>query len=601
MSKTDQRKRHRRNSNSDSDNDQSRPKKIYADGYDEDYRGNADDRVWLSKLSEREREAELLKRHEQREILNHREEISKKLKSKIDESKLKSDDDTDNETKPKSTSTLLDNDIYAEDDEDDNRLSSNHRKQVNASKQKETQHSKTLQTLVEERRKKQDEKTKKTLPKPGDLSSSDDEIQEKSSKKGENGKKLLVADVYQTSSSESDDDDDDDNNNNNNNRGTRRRRSRSPDERNKHSKDQQESKRKKCTPITSKSQLKSMVLSRFRMEKWCHAPFFSNVAKGAFVRINIGQNNGSPVYRVCEIRDVVETGKIYNLGATRTNKGLRLKHGHNERVFRLEFVSNSEISDAEFKRWRETTIKQGISLPTLEDVENKIKAIDKCKHYVYNNNEITKIVEEKNRFRKAPINYAMSKNELLKEIDMAKDENDSVTEKELRKKLEDMEQRAKELDRNRSQNISALAEINQRNRKSTQANIEMALLREAQENKNAKPDPFTRRRCAPVLVARAAQTKEELIRELHSQRVAEEEAAEAKKKAAEQRLLGEKNNTKKTVVTKTITKIQTTIDEQFPENGISSMTTHERGSFTLFTENNDEMFASHDFELDFTI
>ncbi|CAF1203249.1 unnamed protein product [Adineta steineri] len=539
MSKTDQRKRHRRNSNSDSDNDQSRPKKIYADGYDEDYRGNADDRVWLSKLSEREREAELLKRHEQREILNHREEISKKLKSKIEESKLKSDDDTDNETKPKSTSTLLDNDIYAEDDEDDNRLSSNHRKQVNASKQKETQHSKTLQTLVEERRKKQDEKTKKTLPKSGDLSSSDDEIQEKSSKKGENGKKLLVADVYQTSSSESDDDDDDNNNNNNNNnnRGTRRRRSRSPDERNKHSKDQQESKRKKCTPITSKSQLKSMVLSRFRMEKWCHAPFFSSVAKGAFVRINIGQNNGSPVYRVCEIRDVVETGKIYNLGATRTNKGLRLKHGHNERVFRLEFVSNSEISDAEFKRWRETTIKQGISLPTLEDVENKIKAVDKCKHYVYNNNEITKIVEEKNRFRKAPINYAMSKNELLKEIDMAKDENDSAREKELRKKLEDMEQRAKELDRNRSQNISALAEINQRNRKSTQANIEMALLREAQENKNAKPDPFTRRRCAPVLVARAAQTKEELIRELHSQRVAEEEAAEAKKKAAEQRLL----------------------------------------------------------------
>jgi hypothetical protein len=28
------------------------------------------------------------------------------------------------------------------------------------------------------------------------------------------------------------------------------------------------------------------------------------------------------------------------------------------------------------------------------------------------------------------------------------------------------------------------------------------------------------------------------------------------------------------------------------------MTTHERGSFTLFAENNDEMFASHNFELD---
>jgi hypothetical protein len=31
------------------------------------------------------------------------------------------------------------------------------------------------------------------------------------------------------------------------------------------------------------------------------------------------------------------------------------------------------------------------------------------------------------------------------------------------------------------------------------------------------------------------------------------------------------------------------------------MTTHERGSFASFSENNDEIFASHNFELDFTI
>jgi RNA polymerase-associated protein RTF1 len=45
-----------------------------------------------------------------------------------------------------------------------------------------------------------------------------------------------------------------------------------------------------------------------------------------------------------------------------------------------------------------------------------MKSIDKFKHYVYNNNDITQIVEEKKRFRRAPINYAVTKNELLKEI-----------------------------------------------------------------------------------------------------------------------------------------------------------------------------------------
>ena len=59
---------------------------------------------------------------------------------------------------------------------------------------------------------------------------------------------------------------------------------------------------------------------------------------------------------------------------------------------------------------------QGSSLPNLKDLEEKIKDIDKFKHYVYNNTDITKMVEEKKRFRKVPINYAMTKNELLKEI-----------------------------------------------------------------------------------------------------------------------------------------------------------------------------------------
>jgi len=403
MSKSDTRKRNRTtsdNSDSDSDLDSPRSKKIYADGYDENYRGDANDRAWLKTLSEREREAELLKRHEQREIIKRREEINKRLKSKAEESNNKSEeegeiDDQDDDSETERTkrtsakkSSTFDNDIYAEDDDDDDyRSSANRRKQINASKQKETEHSKSLQMLVEGRRKK-DEKTKRSQVKSDDGSSSEDERPDKTNEKDE---KWKVTDVYQTDSSDEDDDDDDDEDNH--------RRSRSPDDRMLDSREH-DSKRKRMTPISTKDQLKSMILSRFRMEKWCHSPFFADVAKGAFVRINIGQNNGEPVYRVCEIRDVVETGKIYNLGTTRTNKGLRLKHGTNERVFRLEYVSNNEISDVEFQRWREAMIKQGIPLPTLDDQEMKIKQIEKCKHYVYNNSDITKIVEEKKTISK---------------------------------------------------------------------------------------------------------------------------------------------------------------------------------------------------------
>ncbi|CAF3499645.1 unnamed protein product [Rotaria sp. Silwood1] len=595
MNKSEQRKRNRQNSDSSSDDDQLDSKEIDVDGYDDKYIGNAADRAWLNTLSEREREAELLKRHEQREILKHHEEISKKLKSKIT-----NNDDSDNEIKTKST--LLDNNVYADDEDDDDYYSSaNRRQQANAFKQKETQHSQSLKVLMEERKKKQgyfensitflklnyiylcivDEKVRKSLPKPDELSSSgDDDINESSIKRKKTEKKWNVDEIYPSNSDDEDD---------------HRRRSRSRDDEKKDS-EKQELKNKKLTHITTKSELKPMVLSRFRMEKWCHAPFFTDVVKGAFVRINIGQNNGKPVYRLCEIRDVVETGKVYNLGATRTNKGLRLKHGHNERVFRLEFVSNSEISDSEFKRWREASIKQNISLPTLEKVDNKRKEINKFKQYVFSNREITKIVEEKKRFRKAPINYAMTKQELLKEIDIARDENDIKKENELRKKLDEMEERASEIDRRRTANNSVLAQINRRNRKRTQQNVEKALAREAQEHRDVQADPFTRRRCAPILVSKAPQTKDELIRELHLQRAVEEEE-KAKKKREEERLL-EEQKAKKAALTATKISINRQISR---ETILPAVTIDERGSFTLFKDNNDELFTSHNFELDIPI
>ena len=59
---------------------------------------------------------------------------------------------------------------------------------------------------------------------------------------------------------------------------------------------------------------------------------------------------------------------------------------------------------------------QGIPLPTLEQMEIKMKEIKRYKNHCYSNSEITKIVEEKRRFRKVPINYAMTKNELFKDI-----------------------------------------------------------------------------------------------------------------------------------------------------------------------------------------
>lgn len=130
-------------------------------------------------------------------------------------------------------------------------------------------------------------------------------------------------------------------------------------------------------------------LSRFKLAKIVHAPFFAKTVTGCFVRIGIGKNKeGRSVYRViiflyelsfserkffaylfyfalfdriirtlavifkaAQVLDVVETAKVYQLENTRTNKGLKLKHGKEERVYRLEFVSNSDFIVNEFNKW----------------------------------------------------------------------------------------------------------------------------------------------------------------------------------------------------------------------------------------------------------
>jgi RNA polymerase-associated protein RTF1 len=48
------------------------------------------------------------------------------------------------------------------------------------------------------------------------------------------------------------------------------------------------------------------------------------------------------------------------LEATKTNKGFKLRHGEEERTYRLAFVSNQPFTDLEFLRWKEAMNKEVI-------------------------------------------------------------------------------------------------------------------------------------------------------------------------------------------------------------------------------------------------
>jgi RNA polymerase-associated protein RTF1 len=121
------------------------------------------------------------------------------------------------------------------------------------------------------------------------------------------------------------------------------------------------------------------------------------------------------------------------------------------------------------------------------------------------------ILVEKERFRKNPHNYAIKKTQLLKQKEMAEGSGDMEKAAEMQTLLDDLEERAVELDRVRSGNVSSIRYINQRNRDRNIKESEKALKDEIEAQKGAAADPFTRRNCIPTLVTKLTNVDQKAV------------------------------------------------------------------------------------------
>ncbi|MEE6491961.1 hypothetical protein FKM82_016439 [Ascaphus truei] len=446
-------------SSSSSESESSSEDEEFHDGYGEDLMGDEEDRARLEQMTEKEREQELFNRIEKREVLKRRFEIKKKLKTAKRKEKKEKKKKHDEDHEKKKQTQMLDPQVQV------------------------TSHNK-------ERRSKRDEKLDKKSQAMEELRAEREKRKNKTAELIARKQPLKTSEVYSDDEEEEEDD-------KSSEKSDRSSRSSS-------SSDEEEDKEEippKSQPVTLPEELNRVRLSRHKLERWCHMPFFAKTVSGCFVRIGIGNHNSKPVYRVAEITGVVETGKIYQLGSSRTNKGLQLRHGSDQRVFRLEFVSNQEFTESEFMKWKEAMFSANMQLPTLDEVNKKEVTIKEAMNYKFNDQDIEEIVKEKERFRKAPPNYAMKKTQLLKEKAMAEEAGDQDKVKQIQDQMNELEERAEALDRQRTKNISAISYINQRNREWNIVESEKALVAESQSMKQQQMDPFTRRQCKPTMVS----------------------------------------------------------------------------------------------------
>lgn len=69
-----------------------------------------------------------------------------------------------------------------------------------------------------------------------------------------------------------------------------------------------------------------------------------------------------------------------------------MRHGHQERVFRLEFVSNQEFTELEYNKWIEATVAADITMPVQERVKEKQADIKEAIGYEFNEQDVERIV-----------------------------------------------------------------------------------------------------------------------------------------------------------------------------------------------------------------
>uniref|UniRef100_A0A5K3FIE6 Plus3 domain-containing protein n=1 Tax=Mesocestoides corti TaxID=53468 RepID=A0A5K3FIE6_MESCO len=257
--------------------------------------------------------------------------------------------------------------------------------------------------------------------------------------------------------------------------------------------------------ITTLEQLSKIRLSRFKLEKWVHIPFFDTVAKGCFVRIHIGLCQGTPVYRCGEIIDVVEMAKPYDLGQTRTNKGIVIRLGRDQHTFRLAVVSNSEFQPIEFESWKKYSSQAGIKPPTTSFVAQKAAEIHKyLTTPISDERVVEQIIQSKRRFQKAPTNFALRKAELLKQRELANENGDTEATKRIDMELDELETQAERIERRRTIGFKAISSINQRNRALSLKQAEEAIMKDARDTANSREeDPFTRIQSTPVIATKS--------------------------------------------------------------------------------------------------
>lgn len=242
--------------------------------------------------------------------------------------------------------------------------------------------------------------------------------------------------------------------------------------------------------------IKEITIRRSKLAKWFMEPFFEELIVGCFVRVGIGRSKSGSIYRLCMVRnvDASEPDKQYNLENKITYKYLNVFWGNENSAARwqMAMVSDSGPNEEEFKQWVREVERSGGRMPTKHDILEKKEAIKKINTFVYSAATVKQMLQEKKSASARPLNIALEKDRMRRELEVAQSRNDEVEVERIKTRLQELEasRKAKETDAK----AIRLAEMNRKNRVENFKNAsELKPVNTGLKAGEAGYDPFSRR------------------------------------------------------------------------------------------------------------
>ncbi|KAL5073450.1 hypothetical protein RYX36_012434 [Vicia faba] len=243
-------------------------------------------------------------------------------------------------------------------------------------------------------------------------------------------------------------------------------------------------------------EIKEITIRRSRLVKWLNEPFFEELIVGCLVRIGIGKSDNLPVYRLCMVQKV-ECGdpkKHYKVENRVTHKYLICVWGSENSAakFQVAVVSDSSPLEKEFKQWTREVERTCSYMPSKKHVSDKKEAIKNINSYVYSAATVKQMLEEKKAAPSRPLNIAVEKDKLKREMEIAESKNDEAWMERIITKLAELEA----MRRARDNDVKAirLDEMNKKNRFENFKNLSEHRNMNANLKEGEKGyDPFSRR------------------------------------------------------------------------------------------------------------